>query len=86
MGSKRYGKKPKPEQKQKEDGITVDAVVEEVLPNGTFRCELGNGHVVLAHLGGKLRMNHIRVTLGDKVVVELSPYDLNRGIITFRNK
>ncbi len=70
----------------KEDLIEVEGVVKEALPNAMFRVQLDNGHVVLAHISGKIRMHFIRILPGDKVKVELSPYDLNRGRITFRNK
>jgi len=68
----------------KEEAIEVEGMVLEALPNATFRVEVQAGHVVLAHLAGKLRMHYIRVLPGDKVKVELSPYDLSRGRITFR--
>ncbi|MCL4516146.1 MAG: translation initiation factor IF-1 [Syntrophothermus sp.] len=70
----------------KEDVIEVEGKVLEPLPNAMFRVELENGHVVLAHVSGKLRMNFIRILPGDKVTVELSPYDLTRGRITYRLK
>lgn len=70
----------------KEDLIEVEGVVEEALPNAMFRVVLDNGHKVLAHVSGKIRMNFIRILPGDKVKVELSPYDLSRGRITFRLK
>jgi len=70
----------------KEDQIEVEGKVVEPLPNAMFRVELDNGHKVLAHVSGKMRMNHIRILLGDKVTVELSPYDLTRGRITYRFK
>ena len=70
----------------KEDAIEVEGVVVEPLPNATFRVKLENGHKVLAHISGKMRMHYIRILPGDKVKVELSPYDLNRGRITFRVK
>ena len=70
----------------KEDAIQVEGVVIEALPNASFRVELPNKHVVLAHVSGKMRMNFIRILPGDKVTVELSPYDLNRGRITYRYK
>ena len=69
----------------KEEPIRVEAVVKEALPNATFRVELENGHQVMAHVSGKMRMNFIRILPGDKVVVELSPYDLTRGRITYRS-
>ena len=70
----------------KEDSIEVEGVVIEPLPNAMFRVELENGHKILAHISGKMRMNYIRILPGDKVKVELSPYDLTRGRITFRIK
>jgi translation initiation factor IF-1 len=68
----------------KEDVIEVEGTVTEALPNTQFRVELDNGHNVLAHISGKMRMNYIRILPGDKVKVELSPYDLSRGRITYR--
>jgi translation initiation factor IF-1 len=68
----------------KEDVIEVEGTVTEALPNTQFRVELENGHNVLAHISGKMRMNYIRILPGDKVKVELSPYDLDRGRITYR--
>lgn len=68
----------------KEDLIEVEGVVIEALPNTMFRVEVQEGHTVMAHLGGKLRKHYIRILPGDKVKVELSPYDLTRGRITFR--
>lgn len=70
----------------KEDIIEVEGIVVDALPNAIFKVELENGHEVLAHISGKLRMNYIRILPGDKVTVELSPYDLTRGRITWRNK
>ena len=70
----------------KEDVIEVEGTVVETLPNTTFKVELANGHQVLAHISGKLRMNYIKILPGDKVKLELSPYDLNRGRITWRAK
>ncbi|AAP07234.1 translation initiation factor IF-1 [Bacillus tropicus] len=70
----------------KDDVIEVEGTVLETLPNAMFKVELENGHVVLAHVSGKIRMNFIRILPGDKVTVELSPYDLNRGRITYRFK
>jgi translation initiation factor IF-1 len=70
----------------KEDAIELEGVVVEPLPNAMFKVELENGHVVLAHISGKMRMHYIRILPGDKVTVELSPYDLNRGRITYRYK
>lgn len=70
----------------KEDVIEVEGIVIEALPNAMFQVELENGHKVLAHISGKLRMNFIRILPGDKVTLELSPYDLTRGRITWRAK
>lgn len=70
----------------KEDLIEVEGVVSDALPDAKFRVSLENGHVVIAHISGKIRMNFIRILPGDKVKVELSPYDLSRGRITFRCK
>jgi translation initiation factor IF-1 len=70
----------------KEDAIEVEGTVVEPLPNAMFRVELDNGHRVLAHVSGKMRMNFIRILPGDRVKVELSPYDLTRGRITYRFK
>jgi translation initiation factor IF-1 len=70
----------------KEDLIEMDGVVKELLPNATFRVELDNGHEVLAHTAGKMRKFRIRVLAGDRVTVELTPYDLTKGRITFRHK
>ncbi|MCL2057841.1 MAG: translation initiation factor IF-1 [Oscillospiraceae bacterium] len=70
----------------KSDVIEVEGVVSEALPNATFKVDLQNGHRVLAHISGKLRMNFIRILPGDKVTLELSPYDLTRGRITWRGK
>lgn len=70
----------------KEDSVEVEGRVIEPLPNAMFRVELQNGHKVLAHVSGKLRMNFIRILPGDRVTVELSPYDLTRGRITYRLK
>ncbi len=68
----------------KKDTIEVEGVVKESLPNAMFRVELANGHEVLAHVSGKMRLNFIRILPGDRVLVELSPYDLTRGRITYR--
>lgn len=70
----------------KEDVIEVEGVVKEPLPNAMFKVELENGHEVLAHVSGKIRMHFIRILPGDKVTVQLSPYDLTRGRITYRYK
>lgn len=71
---------------KREDAIEMEGTVLEPLPNAMFRVELENGHKVLAHISGKMRMHYIRILPGDKVVVELSPYDLTRGRITYRYK
>ena len=68
----------------KEDPIRVEAVVKEALPNTQFKVELPNGHLILAHVSGKMRMNFIKILPGDKVTVEMSPYDLTKGRIVFR--
>ncbi|HET7522254.1 MAG TPA: translation initiation factor IF-1 [Bacillales bacterium] len=70
----------------KEDVIEVEGTVIDPLPNAMFRVELDNGHKILAHVSGKIRMHYIRILPGDKVTVELSPYDLSRGRITYRYK
>jgi translation initiation factor IF-1 len=70
----------------KEEPIVVEGTVIEPLPNASFRVELENGHEVLAHVSGKMRMHYIRILPGDRVQVELSPYDLSRGRITYRYK
>ena len=72
--------------KPKEDAIVLEGTVVEPLPNAMFRVELENGHKVLAHSSGKMRMHRIRILPGDKVQVEITPYDLNRGRITYRYK
>ena len=66
------------------DAIEVEGKVIEVIPKGGFRVELQNGHTIEAHVSGKMRMNYIRIAPGDKVMIELSPYDLTRGRITYR--
>ena len=70
----------------KEEQIEMDGTVVDTLPNTTFRVELENGHIVTAHISGKMRKNYIRILNGDKVTVEMSPYDLSKGRITFRSK
>ena len=70
----------------KESSIKVEGKVIEPLPNAMFKVELDNGHIVLAHISGKMRMHFIKILPGDKVTLELSPYDLNRGRITYRYK
>jgi len=70
----------------KQDVIEVEGTILEALPNATFKVQLENGHVVLGHISGKLRMNFIRILPGDKVTLEMSPYDLTRGRIVWRSK
>ncbi|MCD8211870.1 MAG: translation initiation factor IF-1 [Oscillospiraceae bacterium] len=70
----------------KDDVIELEGVVVEALPNTTFQVDIGNGHIVQAHISGKLRMNFIRILPGDKVTLQMSPYDLTRGRITWRTK
>jgi translation initiation factor IF-1 len=72
--------------KKKEDVIRIDGVVKETLPNAMFRVEIEGGHEVLGHVSGKMRMHYIRILPGDKVALELSPYDLKRGRIVLRYK
>lgn len=90
MGKKTSGHAKKKEhaqpQKKKEEAIEVEGTVVESLPNAMFRVELETGHKVLAHISGKMRMHFIRILPGDKVIVELSPYDLSRGRIIYRYK
>jgi translation initiation factor IF-1 len=71
---------------QKEEGIQIEGSVIETLPNAMFKVELDNGHRVLAHISGKMRMHYIRILPGDRVLVELSPYDLTRGRVVYRYK
>ena len=68
----------------KEEPITIDAIVTEALPNARFRAKLDNGHEILAHVSGKMRMHYIRILPGDKITVEMSPYDLTKGRIVYR--
>ncbi len=70
----------------KQDVIEIDGIIEDTLPNAMFKVKLSNGHVILAHVSGKIRMHYIRILPGDRVTVEISPYDLTRGRITFRHK
>jgi len=70
----------------KDDVIVVDGKVIEVLPNATFRVELDNGHIVLCHISGKMRMHYIKILLGDRVTVEITPYSIDKGRITHRYK
>lgn len=79
-------KKNRQQHKQKEEVIKVDGIVTETLPNAMFRVELEGGHVVLGHVSGKMRMHYIKILPGDRVALELSPYDLNRGRIVLRYK
>jgi len=79
-------RKPGEEEKTKKDMIEAVGTVTEALPNAMFRVKLDTGHEVLAHISGKMRMYYIRILLGDRVQVELSPYDLTRGRITYRFK
>jgi translation initiation factor IF-1 len=77
---------PNPPEQSKEEPIRVDGTVVELLPNTMFRVELPNGHRVLAHISGKMRMNFIKILPGDKVTLEMSPYDLSKGRIIYREK
>jgi translation initiation factor IF-1 len=89
MRKRRAGQAKKKERGQttkKEEAIEVEGTVVEPLPNAMFRVELETGHKVLAHISGKMRMHFIRILPGDRVIVELSPYDLSRGRITYRYK
>ncbi len=70
----------------REDNIQIEGIVTDALPNAMFKVDIGNGHTILAVISGKLRMNFIKILPGDKVTVEMSPYDLTRGRITWRNK
>ena len=70
----------------KEDEIELEGTVVETLPNTTFRVELKNGHTITAHISGKMRKHYIRILRGDKVVVQMTPYDLSKGRIVYRNK
>ena len=70
----------------KQDVIEIDGIVEDTLHDAKFKVKLENGHVILAHVAGKIRMNYIRILPGDRVTVEISPYDLTRGRITYRHK
>lgn len=70
----------------KEDHIELEGKVVETLPNTTFRVELDNGHVIIAHISGKMRKHYIRILTGDRVKVEMTPYDLSKGRITFRQR
>lgn len=85
LGVRRVGKN-KEKTNPKEEGIQVEGTVVETLPNAMFRVELENGHLVLVHISGKMRMHYIRILPGDKVLVELSPYDLTRGRVVYRYK
>ena len=85
-GGRSSAPKPEEEGDAKEQGIEVQGVISENLPNAMFRVKLESGHEVLAHVSGKIRMNFIKILPGDRVLVELSPYDLTRGRITYRAK
>lgn len=82
----RRGKRKRKEKTKKEDVIEVEGTVTEALPNAMFKVRLDNDHEVLAHISGKIRMYYIRILLGDRVLVQLSPYDLTRGRIVYRYK
>jgi translation initiation factor IF-1 len=86
MPRRRRDQSEEPKKKPKDDAIEVEGTVVEPLPNAMFRVELDNGHRVLAHVSGKMRMNFIRILPGDRVKVELSAYDLTRGRVTYRFK
>jgi translation initiation factor IF-1 len=86
LGSVKEVEKEKPLPKPKEDAIVLEGVILESLPNAMFKVKLENDHQVLAHISGKMRMHYIRILPGDKVQVELTPYDLTRGRITYRYK
>ena len=86
MPKKNFNKKVVEKEKKPTSAIEVEGKVLEVLPGGQFRVELENKHTVVAHVSGKIRMHHIRILPGDRVTVEISPYDLTRGRITFRRK
>lgn len=70
----------------KEEAIEVEGIVKEALPNVMFKVELKNGHIILAHMSGRMRQNHIKIVPGDTVRIEMSPYDLTKGRITYREK
>jgi translation initiation factor IF-1 len=78
--------KNKEKKSSKEEGIQIEGTVIETLPNAMFKVELDNGHRVLAHISGKMRMHYIRILPGDRVLIELSPYDLTRGRVVYRYK
>lgn len=80
------GKTRRPVEQRESNGLAVEGVITETLPNCQFRVQLENGHTLLGHVSGKMRKNYIRITQGDRVTVELSPYDLDRGRITFRHR
>ena len=82
----RMAKNKEKQTSQKEEGIQIEGAVIETLPNAMFKVELDNGHQILAHISGKMRMNYIRILPGDRVLVELSPYDLTRGRVVYRYK
>jgi translation initiation factor IF-1 len=80
------GKQRRTFEPRQSEGLSVEGVITETLPNAQFRVQLDNGHTLLGHISGKMRKNYIRITQGDRVTVELSPYDLERGRITFRHR
>jgi len=80
------GKHRRTVEQHETDALSVEGVILETLPNAQFRVQLENGHALLGHISGKMRKNYIRITAGDRVTVELSPYDLERGRITFRHR
>jgi translation initiation factor IF-1 len=86
LGRSQFVPRRVPLAKPKDDAIVLEGTIVESLPNAMFRVELENGHNVLAHISGKMRMHYIRILPGDKVQVELTPYDLTRGRITYRYK
>ena len=85
-GNKQQQQQRQPQQRKKKEVIEVEGVIKDALPNAQFDVELANGHHVLAHVSGRMKMHYIRILLGDRVLVELSPYDLTRGRITYRWK
>lgn len=80
------GKNRRTVEPRESTGLAVEGVITETLPNCQFRVQLENGHILLGHISGKMRKNYIRITQGDRVTVELSPYDLERGRITYRHR
>ena len=86
FGALRHARTVLNESMAKEEAIQMEGVVVETLPNTTFRVELENGHIVTAHISGKMRKNYIRILKGDKVTVDLTPYDLSKGRIVYRSR